>query len=133
SDVCSSDLIGTIELTIDAEGQTKLSWTTSKIAIRSVMASCSHQLDSFKRFECTNQHSVRSIVNIGYDVELVVHAIDEINICGTANAVHRLGAFSATATKGVRCSVFRSSVSFRLYDYSGHTRAIRSRDYEKFA
>src|ERR1043165_258593 len=85
--------IGAVEPSIDPHGDAEFAGTVGKIVIRVRMPARSHDLESFNRLDCADKNRMRYIGDVADDVELVVHAVDEINIRNAARSVHRLSAF----------------------------------------
>ena len=76
---------------------------------------------------------MRQAFRPGDDVELVMHAVDEIDVGYAARAVHRLGARRAPAAVGVRRTVSDPAVSLHLDDAPGHALARRRGHDEQLA
>ena len=88
------------------------------------MASTTNDVEAFHRFQRAHENRVRSILNIRYDIELVVHAINEIDVRRAARAVHRFRAIGAPAGVRVRRAIFGAAIGFGLNDDSGDARAV---------
>src|SRR5438874_11662179 len=87
-----------------------------------------NDIQTFDRRHSAHQYGVRKIFYVRDHIELVVHAVDEINVSRAANAVHRFRAARASAVVSVRGLVLWASISFGLHDDSGHPRAVSVRN-----
>ena len=87
--------IRAIELTIDAHGDAELAWAISEIVVRMRMPARSHDLDTLNRLERAHQDRMRNVRHAADNVELVIHAVNEIDVRHAAASVHRLGSFRA--------------------------------------
>ena len=86
---------------MDSKSNAQLSRTISQVVIRLRMPTHAHEVDSFNRFQSADQDGVWNVDNIAHHVELVVHAINEIDVGESTELVHRFGAFRASSTVSV--------------------------------
>src|ERR1043166_1135676 len=105
-----------VEGAVNRERLAELARPGSQLAVFDDGPAASHPLDPFEGFDGAHQNCVRHIFRACDDVELVVHAVDEVDVCDAARAVHRLGARGAATAVGVRRAVFHAAVSLDLDD-----------------
>src|ERR1051325_4085555 len=96
-----AEKIGAIECAIDAHRDAEFAWTTREIVIGMGAAPLAHELDAFDRLERAHEDRVRNVRQIADDVELVIHAVNEVDVSDAAAAVHRFGAFRAAPAESV--------------------------------
>ena len=96
-----AEQVGAVELAIDPERDAEFARAVGEILIGLIVSASAHHVDSFNWFESANEHGVGDIGDVRYDVELVIHAIDEIDVRRAADLVHRFGAVGAATTISV--------------------------------
>lgn len=96
------------------------------------MPARSHYLYSLNRLERAHQNRMRNIGDVAHGVELVVHAVNKIDIRHAARAVHRLSALRSPSSVRMRGPVFRSAISFNLNYLSRNAFAVWPRHDQKF-
>jgi len=121
-----SQQIRAVKPAINPHRYAEFAWPVGEVVIGLTIPALTHQFDSFDRFDRANQHCVRDFSSIRDDVELVVHAVDEKDICRSSNPVHWLGALSTSPTIGMCCAIERAAVGFGFDNDSGNTFATSS-------
>ena len=81
-----------------------------------------HALDGLER---ADEDGMRDVRDAGDHVELMVHAVDEVDVGGAADAVHRLRPPGAAAAIGMRGPVRGPAIRLGLDDGARDARAIR--------
>ena len=100
---------------------------------KSSSSSASYDIEAFDWFERADKYCVGNVLDIRDDIELVVHAVNEIDVCRAADAVHCLSAIRATTTVGVRRAIFGAAIGFSFNDYSADTSTAPVWDDQLFA
>src|SRR3954453_14655988 len=75
-----STQIGFIETAIDSQRNAQTSWSAGQLGFRTALAAATHHLLTLDRLDRAHQHRVRRVLNVRYHIELVVHAVNEINV-----------------------------------------------------
>src|SRR5215831_19187442 len=63
---------------------------------------------------------MRRIGDVTDHIELLIHAVDEIDVGSAADAVHGFRAICAAPAKGMRRAVFRTTISLSFDDDTGN-------------
>ncbi len=65
------------------------------------VAAFAHDLDTFNRFERAHENRMRRIRNVAHNVELVIHAVNEVDVSHAAGSVHRFRSLCAAPAVSV--------------------------------
>src|SRR5437764_2769411 len=117
----------------DGECLTELARPAGQFAFALKRPAPAHQLDALFGFDGAYEYSVRHARRACDDVELVVHAVDEVDVGRAARFIHRLGAPRPTPAVSVRGLISDAEVGFRLDDAARHAFARRRRNNQTLA
>ena len=92
-----AEQVGAVESAIDVEGDAEFAWTVREIVVRMPMTALAHQFDAFYWLERADEDRVWNVGYVTDDVELVVHAVNKIDVGHAAFAIHRLGSVGPSA------------------------------------
>src|SRR5205807_3179453 len=79
-----------------------------------------------------HQYGVWSIFDVRYHIELIVHAIDKVDVSRPANAIHCFRAARASSIVCMRGLIFRAAVGFSFDNYARDSRAVSARNDQFF-
>src|SRR6185369_10816966 len=117
--------VGGVERAIDAEGLAELARAVRQLAIGRRATALAHERHALDGLERTDEDGMWDVRDARDHVELMVHAVDEVDVGGAADAVHRLGPPGAAAAIGMRGAVRGPAIRLGLDDGACDTGAIR--------
>src|SRR4029079_11097131 len=97
----SAQQICLVQFAIDSHRQAQTARTAGQFIFRSATTAAAHHFDPFRWFKRSYQDRMWNVFDVCDDIELVVHAVNEIDVSGATDSIHRFRALCAPAMPGM--------------------------------